>query len=136
MELKKLAVAVALACGAAGSMAVPTTISGAKLDIGFDDGFTAQTSGGIAVTNSSFAFTVTAHDGFQLDSLARTEGFFFGGGNDKHSGVKGHFDQGHGKWHPGWGHVSPIPEPGTYALMLAGLAAVGFVVARRRRRAD
>lgn len=29
----------------------------------------------------------------------------------------------------------PIPEPGTYALMLAGLGAVGFVAARRRPRA-
>jgi hypothetical protein len=28
--------------------------------------------------------------------------------------------------------VSPIPEPSTYALMLAGLAAVGFVARRRR----
>ena len=26
----------------------------------------------------------------------------------------------------------PIPEPETYALMLAGLAAVGFVVGRRK----
>lgn len=31
--------------------------------------------------------------------------------------------------------VSPIPEPSEYAMMLAGLAAVGFI-ARRRRRAD
>lgn len=31
--------------------------------------------------------------------------------------------------------VTPIPEPETYALMLAGLAAVGFVANRRRRTA-
>lgn len=29
------------------------------------------------------------------------------------------------------GSVAPIPEPSTYVLMLAGLAAVGFVVRRR-----
>jgi hypothetical protein len=28
--------------------------------------------------------------------------------------------------------LTPVPEPGTYALMLAGLAAVGFVASRRR----
>lgn len=31
-------------------------------------------------------------------------------------------------------HTAQIPEPGTYALMLAGLAVVGIVARRRRRR--
>ena len=30
--------------------------------------------------------------------------------------------------------VTPVPEPSTYALMLAGLAGVGFVARRRARR--
>jgi hypothetical protein len=32
----------------------------------------------------------------------------------------------------GGGHVSPIPEPSTCALMLAGLGVVGFMARRRR----
>ena len=32
--------------------------------------------------------------------------------------------------------VTPVPEPETYALMLAGIAAVGFMSRRRRRAAD
>ena len=30
-------------------------------------------------------------------------------------------------------NVAAVPEPGTYALMLAGLAGVGFVARARRR---
>ena len=30
--------------------------------------------------------------------------------------------------------VTPVPEPQTYALMLAGLGAVGLLVQRRRQR--
>jgi len=31
--------------------------------------------------------------------------------------------------------ATPVPEPETYAMMLAGLGAIGFLVARRRNRA-
>lgn len=34
----------------------------------------------------------------------------------------------------GFAAVSPVPEPGTYALMLAGVALVGGAAARRRAR--
>jgi hypothetical protein len=30
--------------------------------------------------------------------------------------------------------ATPVPEPETYAMMLAGLGAIGFLVARRRNR--
>jgi hypothetical protein len=28
--------------------------------------------------------------------------------------------------------LAPVPEPGTYAMLLAGLAAVGFMARRRK----
>jgi len=40
--------------------------------------------------------------------------------------------------HPSWGsfHVTPIPEPETYAMLLAGLGLMGFVARRRRQSAS
>jgi hypothetical protein len=31
-------------------------------------------------------------------------------------------------------YLAPIPEPETYAMMLAGLGLIGFVAGRRRRK--
>lgn len=39
--------------------------------------------------------------------------------------------------HPSWGsfHVSPVPEPETYAMLLAGLGLMGFTARRRKNNA-
>ena len=35
---------------------------------------------------------------------------------------------------PGGGHITPVPEPSQWAMMLAGLALVGFIVRRSSKR--
>jgi hypothetical protein len=48
-------------------------------------------------------------------------------------GVKASTDQGYGLSHAGYiGAVTPVSEPSAYAMMLAGLAVVGFALKRRR----
>jgi hypothetical protein len=46
--------------------------------------------------------------------------------------VSSQSDPGTGTWLVAKSTVSPVPEPATYALMLAGLAVVGAAVRRRR----
>lgn len=48
--------------------------------------------------------------------------------------VTHHVDQLYSRSHQDFMVTTPVPEPGTYALLLAGLAGIGFVARRRSRR--
>jgi len=108
----------------AGSRAVGTVNAGGALNFGFRDGR------GIDILNSMGAtFTGASNPSFLiLGSNVATSGqsSYLLGYNDSYMG-DADFDDIVVRV-----SVSPIPEPSTYALMLAGLAAVGFVARRRR----
>jgi hypothetical protein len=108
----------------AGSRAVGTVNAGGLLDFSFRDGT------GSSLHNSLGAsFTGASNPSFLiLGSNVATSGqtSYLLGYNDSFRG-DADFDDIVVKV-----SVSPIPEPSTYALMLAGLAAVGFVARRRR----
>jgi hypothetical protein len=228
MKLKSIAVAVALASSAAGALSASVTLSGSTFDVTYDSalvglfgtptligdvlswfpsgspGFTAQTSGGISVTNSTFAMTVAAKPGYYLASFGLGEGgdyFYFGTGAGV--AVSGQLrvtplpgsvsstpiaptttfssnvfpDFSTDNWaassapinapamttlanvsvqnilaayanpseFPSYAFIEkkeafltvstvPVPEPETYAMMLAGLGVIGFLASRRRRQ--
>ena len=69
-----------------------------------------------------------------IGSSALNLSFGSNGGGNYHLEVVGNTNGGQGGIYNGAISVTAIPEPETYALMLAGLGAVGFVVARRRPR--
>jgi|GEM_PF-492826 len=113
MRLKALAVAALLASAALKASAVTVTLVGSSFSISYDDslvglfgtptlvgntlqwfpagspGFSAQTTAGIAVTNSTFALKVTALPGYTLSSFGFSEGgdYFFFGAPGSSSGV-------------------------------------------------
>ena len=101
--------AIVLACASAfcasGAIAATQTLNGTAFDISYDDavvglfgtptllgnslffapggspGFSAQTDGGLDVTNSTFSFTISANQGYTLNTFALLEEgdyFYFG----------------------------------------------------------
>lgn len=70
---------------------------------------------------------------FAFDSAAVTNSFGGLASGDYYYRVKGMVTGTAGGSYLLSSSLAPIPEPGTYALMLAGLAAVAGVASRRRR---
>ncbi|MEZ5622976.1 MAG: PEP-CTERM sorting domain-containing protein [Burkholderiaceae bacterium] len=225
MRLAKLAAAVAFSAASINAGAASVTLSGSTFDVTFDSslvglfgtptivgdviswfpsgspGFTAQTSSGIAVTNSTFALQVTAKDGYYLKSFSLSEGgdyFYFGGdpagvtasgqlrvtplpGSTVNSAItassafmpNAFLDFATKDWSasaptitlaggvtaanasienilaayvlgdPGYAFIEKkeafltvatvVPEPSTYATLLAGLGVIGLLIMRQRR---
>ena len=65
-----------------------------------------------------------ASDQFLQNSLTRIK---FYSGTDESSFIGNSFIESLNPY-----HVRPVPEPETYAMMLAGLAALGFLARRRQ----
>jgi PEP-CTERM motif-containing protein len=96
-------------------------IGGGSLGFGFTDTNTASTFG-----NGSAAIVYVANvNTASYGNFQYVIGFNDNGSND------GDFDD----FVVGVNVTTPVPEPETYALMLAGLSAMGFMARRRRPQA-
>lgn len=141
--------AFSLNIGGAGMLTENSALgSSVALQVGADNpmpSFTFLTTSptGLASASNGQTFTDSSNPSFAVISnanggnvLANWGGSSYGfqyvlGFNDAFSGDRD-FDD----YKVGVNFVAaPVPEPSTYALMLAGLAAVGFVARRRRRGA-
>lgn len=160
MKTRQLAAAVALACASGATFAVgpgplgtidnlPVSLSNIVPMGVFQDvySFTIADPGslsgnvvavnfggynilGLSVTLQDSSFAIIGSDNTPLD------GFSFGGlsAGNYALNVLGFATGSQGGFYAGGlvAQTAPIPEPETYALMLAGLGIVGFIARRRR----
>jgi hypothetical protein len=107
---------------AVGSFITGPMVSGTPLDFTFLDGAPATNGQTFTGENPSFAVLGT--------NVVTSQGTF--------AYVVGYNDSAdHNDWDDfvvGINPTAPIPEPGTYALLLAGLGVIGFVARRRQAR--
>jgi len=95
--------------------------------LGLTDGKVAlfREAGVVDVAEGSFAFTdVTGSISYSFGALAGGDYYYLVTGTG--TGTSGGF-------YTLSSTVTPVPEPETYALLLAGLGAVGFVARRRKQ---
>ena len=91
----------------------------------------AQAHEGRAHAKPGHSFEDASRPGGHVDLDGGTRGAIGGG-----QYVNGHFKE---RYVPGRGrdhgnHTPPIPEPETYAMMLAGLGLLGAAIRRRRQK--
>jgi hypothetical protein len=108
------------------TIANPGSLSGDAIAINVGNTYNIL---GLTVTLQDSSFNIIGTDntpgnGFTFSSLAA--------GNYALN-VLGFANGSSGGWYAGGFIAQTVPEPETYAMMLAGLAAVGFIAARRRR---
>lgn len=98
------------------SLGAPATVFGGAFSL-FVEGFQVEL---LDSGFTSYGIDMDLTDGFSFAGLgAGSYALQFAGFSTSPSGVYG-------------GAVAAVPEPETYALMLAGLGMVGFMAARRR----
>ncbi|MGB2833424.1 MAG: FxDxF family PEP-CTERM protein [Methylotenera sp.] len=120
--------------GTPGSIPTVSGVSGGVPTIGttnanqpagaFDFGFGFDSVGNVLSSNESVSWTATGFDFSQLTTT--TLGVYSGSFALRIQG------EGQGRDGNGWYGAAAVPEPETYAMMLAGLGLIGFVARRRK----